>query len=123
MLGLPPEDFWAATPRQYFLLLERHRERERKDEYLCGVMAATIANWSMHAPEEPKRPKDFPLPLLQDTPIRARRRDTKAKIAEDMKRLEQHVALFAGGSKNVRRLTRAQAEGRTKEQMYRDAGA
>lgn len=67
----------------------RHRERERKDEYLTGIIAATIANWSMGAPETPKLPRDFALPLLRlDDKGRVRTsrpRINRKKIAADIR--------------------------------------
>ena len=57
----------------YRLLLDRHEDRERHTEYLTGLLAATIVNWSMGAPETPRRPADFALPLLRDVKERERR--------------------------------------------------
>ena len=75
------EQFYGLTPRQYALLLERHRERERHTEYLVGLIAATIANWSMGAPKEPLKPRDFPLLLLREE-VPGPARINRKKIAE-----------------------------------------
>jgi len=80
---LTDEQFYGLTPRQYALLLERHRERERHTEYLVGLVAATIANWSMGAPKEPLKPRDFPLVQLQEPEVP--RRINRKRIAREIR--------------------------------------
>ena len=58
-------EFWALTPRKYWLLLERKQESVKEMEWLAGVIASTVANWSMHAPKEALVPQDFALPMIQ----------------------------------------------------------
>jgi len=83
---LTDDEFYALTPRQYALLLERHRERERHTEYLVGLVAATIANWSIGAPKDPLKPRDFPLLLLRDEESLVRPAQiNRKKIAEQIR--------------------------------------
>lgn len=77
-MGLSESEFFALTPRKYWLLLEQHRAKQRDQQWLAGLLAATIANWSMGRPERPLQPKDFPLPLLQTRTPR-KRQTTKEK--------------------------------------------
>jgi hypothetical protein len=41
------------TPRQYDSLLKQHKHRIRHDELLTAIIASTIVNTSMAAPEKP----------------------------------------------------------------------
>lgn len=67
VLKLSAAEFWELTPRQYHLLLERHRDKQKHTEWLVGVLTSTVVNWSMvPAPKEPLRPRDFPFPMLQE---------------------------------------------------------
>jgi len=93
ILRLPPHDFWRVTPRQYQLLLERHRERERHREWLVGLVLSTIANWSIAAPKEALRPEDFPLMLLKETG----RRKPPARVRMTAKRRQQVADSFRAG--------------------------
>lgn len=86
-LGLSREEFFSLTPRQYGLLLEQHKERQRHAEWLTGVLASTIANWSMASPKEALQPRDFALPLLRDdgeTPVR-RHRINRRRVADSIR--------------------------------------
>jgi hypothetical protein len=86
ILGLSAEQFYELTPRQYHLLLDRHREREKHKEWLAGVVAAAVANFGMGAPKEAIRPADFPLMLIQDTkPKPKRRRINRQRIAQNIR--------------------------------------
>jgi len=58
-LGLTDAEFYALTPRQFHLLVDQHRERVEHQELLTGILASTIANWSMGAPKEPLAPSVF----------------------------------------------------------------
>jgi hypothetical protein len=94
ILGLTAEQFYELTPRQYHLLLDRHREREKHKEWLAGVVASAVANFGMGAPKEALRPADFPLMLIQDTkpkPKRINRRRIAAKIREAFTTAMQRV--------------------------------
>ena len=73
-LGLSDKAFYALTPRQFHLLVDQHRERVEHQELLTGILASTIANWSMGAPKEPLAPSVF-------MPCRARaRRERKPRL-------------------------------------------
>ena len=47
------------TPRQFYLLLDRQKESIDHQKALAGVIAATVANFSMGAPKQPLKPMDF----------------------------------------------------------------
>lgn len=66
------------------MLLDRHKERQKHSEWLTGVIASTVANWSMGAPKEPMQPKDFPLMALQDVKPK-RTRINRKKIADEIR--------------------------------------
>lgn len=58
-LRLTDQQFGELTPRQYYLLLDRHREAAELNKTLFGVVAAAVANFG---PREIKRhltPADF----------------------------------------------------------------
>lgn len=71
-MGLTERQFYALTPRKYWMLLREHREKLREQQWLTGVIAAAIANWGVRAPEEALQPKHFALPLLQTREKRKR---------------------------------------------------
>ena len=58
-LHLTDAEFFALTPRQFHLLLDRHREMTEHQEFLAGIVASAVANFSLGAPKQPLRPKDF----------------------------------------------------------------
>jgi len=85
VLGLSDREFFALTPRQYHLLLERHRESQKHLQWLTGVIASAIGNWSLGAPKEALQPRDFPLPLLHDGERKRRPRINRRKIADQIR--------------------------------------
>jgi hypothetical protein len=94
-LGLTDAQFFALTPRQYHLLLDQQREKEKREEWRAGVLASVFVNWSMGRPETPVKPSDFNLPLLQimsEAPKRAR--INRAKVAAHI-RAQFAVAIAA----------------------------
>ena len=58
-LRLSDEEFFRLTPRQFHLLLARHREHAEHQQFLVGILASTVANFSMSAPKTPLTPADF----------------------------------------------------------------
>lgn len=85
-LGLTDDEFYALTPRQYQLLLDRHEERERHSEWMFGVLAATVANFSQGAPEKALQPKDFPFLRLRDQePATRNRRPQRQMVADKLR--------------------------------------
>lgn len=85
VLALTDREFYDLTPRQYQVLLERHREKQRHTEWLAGVIASAIGNFSMCRPEEPLQPKDFPLALLREEAPARRPRINRKKAIEQMR--------------------------------------
>ena len=45
-LHLSDDEFFRLTPRQLSLLVNRHKEQVEYQEYLAGLVAATIANYA-----------------------------------------------------------------------------
>jgi hypothetical protein len=45
--------------------MDVYRAKVKHTEWMAGLLLSTIVNWSMHPPEEPRMPKDFPLELLR----------------------------------------------------------
>ena len=89
VLGLSDEEFYRLTPHQYYVLLKRHenlhKDRRWHAEWLTGVLASTIVNWSMGAPKEPWQPKDFPLRLLRDKDDLKPKRINRKRIAAQIR--------------------------------------
>jgi hypothetical protein len=48
-LRLTDRQFGAITPRQFYQLLDRHRETVNLQKSLFGIVAAAVANFSGHA--------------------------------------------------------------------------
>lgn len=46
------EQFFDLTPRQFFLLESRQKDKMQHAELLAGIIASTTANFSMAAPEK-----------------------------------------------------------------------
>lgn len=67
-LGLSDAEFWRLTPRELFLLWDRHRERLEERRYLAGLVCATFANFNgMAKPGRQLTPADF-VPLKNANP-------------------------------------------------------
>ena len=47
------------TPRQFYLLLDRHKESVELNKTLAGIVAAAVANFGYRAPERYLTPRDF----------------------------------------------------------------
>ena len=50
-LGLPDGQWLEYTPRMVHALSEERLEAIRQREYMVSMVAATVANWSVHAPK------------------------------------------------------------------------
>jgi hypothetical protein len=59
VLGLTDAEFYDLTPRQFQLLQSRHKEVTTHQELLVGILATTVANFSMGRPDPPRIPSDF----------------------------------------------------------------
>jgi hypothetical protein len=51
-LHLTDRQFGALTPRQFYHLLDRHRETMNLQKRLFGIVAAAVANFSGHASKQ-----------------------------------------------------------------------
>jgi hypothetical protein len=80
VLQLSNKEFYALTPRQYHLLLDRHEKEVEHNEFLFGQLCATFVNWSMHSPKESLKATDFMPSKWLDTPTVKRRRKPSAKV-------------------------------------------
>jgi hypothetical protein len=88
VLGLTDQQFFDLTPRQFHLLLDQHRERTKHEEWMVGILAATIANFSGHPPKEPLKPTDF-MPSArapEEKPKRINRRKVADRIRDFLTR-------------------------------------
>jgi hypothetical protein len=58
-LGRSEAEFWRWTPRQFFRLVRRHEEAQRRQDFRAGIIVATMAN--LHAPRKgnPWQPWEF----------------------------------------------------------------
>jgi hypothetical protein len=74
------------TPRQLELLNERHREQNEHQELLAGIVASTMANFSMGGVKKPLTPADF-MPCMW-----AKRKPKKERISR--KRIAQGIRNF-----------------------------
>jgi hypothetical protein len=97
------------------MLLKRHRERQKYNEYLVGLIASQIVNYSMSPPEKGKTPFDFPLPLLRlPEPGKRKRVDKKKVIAQEMEAMNAYAKRFL----NPKKITRQEADKMTRAELY-----
>lgn len=73
-LGLSEEQWLDLTPRQVHALQGIRIERMQREEFLNGLVAQTVANFSMSPPKKPFKVDDFmihkfPDALIPDEPI------------------------------------------------------
>jgi hypothetical protein len=59
VLRLTDAEFYALTPRQYDALCRRQWEQIEHTELLVGIVASTVANFSLGAPKGGTKPADF----------------------------------------------------------------
>jgi hypothetical protein len=92
-LGLTDDEFYSLTPRQFHLLLEEHQHVVEHQEMLFGIVASTVANWSMHGVKKPLSHTDYmPSQWMKEKVItRTRKERQKPKILAAKIRV-----LFAG---------------------------
>ena len=82
--------FWRLTPRQFAALLARKREQREYHELLVGILASTVANYSMGAPKKSRVPSDF-MPSQM-----GKRREAKPKRISRAKVADQVRSIFGG---------------------------
>lgn len=58
-LRLSEREFWASTPRQLQYLWRAHEESLAHSEYLTGLVASAVMNFSMSHPEKRIEPHDL----------------------------------------------------------------
>jgi hypothetical protein len=83
-LGMSTDEFFRLTPRQFDLLMQQHRERVEYEEYMAGLLAATVANFSMGAPKKPLEPADF-MPSRRQKARTKRERPPRQLIAQNIR--------------------------------------
>lgn len=84
-LQLSDEEFGALTPRQFHLLLARHREKAEHEHYLAAVIASTVANFSLGAPKKPLRPSDFMPTRSVVQPVTKTKGPSRKAIAQNIR--------------------------------------
>jgi hypothetical protein len=91
-LGLTDAEFYALTPRQYYMLVDTFRKSVEHSELLGGIIAANIANWSMYAPKTAMKPADYmPSKIAEREPAgaskRPKQRINRKAIADNIRHL------------------------------------
>jgi hypothetical protein len=100
VLGLTPDQFYALSPRQLHLLIDRHWERVRHQELLAGIISAEIRNNSQFRPTKAAIPRDF-MPYCWDSKPKRTRTARKDNLkafdswVEDMRRAGRVVTTNA----------------------------
>lgn len=91
-LGLDQHAFFRLTPRLFVALLDDRREAELDErtqaEYRAAVVACTVANYSVGAPEKPRTPDSFPFLMLQPPPVRERKETPKQRARREQRLAE-----------------------------------
>jgi len=88
ILHLSDDEFFALTPRQFHILLDRHKENIQHQELQTGILAAVFANytvnWSMNRPKKSVsfKPSDFMPCEMKKTPKKRQTKKAKQKQAE-----------------------------------------
>jgi hypothetical protein len=59
LLRLTDAEFLELTPHQFYVLIDTYAEMVEHQEFLTGLIAATVANWSFHAPKKQLTPNDM----------------------------------------------------------------
>lgn len=65
-LQLTDEEFWRFTHRDLYALYRHHEQAQQRREWCFGILAATIANFSLGAPAKMLEPWDFGLAARPD---------------------------------------------------------
>lgn len=100
ILGLTDDEFFALTPRQFHILLKRHKEVIEHEELLTGILACTFANytanWSMSPPKRGlgKVPSDFMPCKALSMPVKKKRRNRKKEQKRVTEQLSDLMAMF-----------------------------
>lgn len=68
-LGLSTDEWLDMTPRQFNALQSLQLARMRREEFMNGMLCATIENFSMCAPRHPVKPEAFMLHPYPALPI------------------------------------------------------
>ena len=84
-LGLTDEQFFSLTPRQFSLLMDRHKEREELKEFLSAQVVAAIVNHSFSPPEKAQAPADFMPSLIVERRLERKKRIDRKQVAADVR--------------------------------------
>ncbi len=63
------------TPRQFHALRKRELAHMRREEMLCGIVAATVANFAFSPPKPPLSPEAFMIHAPEHKPLEAQEGD------------------------------------------------
>ncbi len=86
-LGLSDAEFYALTPRQEMILLDRHFERVKHQEFLFGQLTARVVNHSQRHYEEDVVPADFMPSEIGKKPKRRSRKEERERQEAEVMRL------------------------------------
>jgi hypothetical protein len=97
VLHLTDDEFFSLTPRQYHLLLDQHQRITEHDELLTGIIASTVANFSMARLEKPTNAADFmPSVLAKDNQPKKLRKPSAKVLAAKVRAIFGPVAVTNG---------------------------
>jgi hypothetical protein len=88
-LGLTDREFGELTPRQFALLMDRHREKVDLDKTLAGIVASAVANFGYCRPKEALQPADFVGGPRQKKPRVSKKQQTQNLRAFFMARIKK----------------------------------
>jgi len=91
-LHLTEDQFWQMTPRQFVALRDQHKVRIRHDELLSAIIAASVVNTSMCAPEKSIPFASFMPSEWAKQPIKRPRKKRISKRERDL--INQNVHCF-----------------------------
>jgi hypothetical protein len=82
---LTADQFFALTPRQFHVLTDAYEARRKYEEwhreFLNGIVAANIVNWSFSHPKRAAAPSDFMPSRITGKGKKSRRADPKAVVS------------------------------------------
>jgi hypothetical protein len=78
-LHLSEDQFWSMTPRQFAALRDQHKIRIRHNELLTAIIAASVVNTSMCAPEKPTPFSTYMPSEWAKTPTKKPRKKRRSK--------------------------------------------
>ena len=84
-LRLTEEQFWRLSLNEFMLLVDRHKEQQRRDDWRAALICATLANVNS---KKKYQPKDF-MP---------KEKSRGKKDSKDMVRVAEGIVAAFGGT-------------------------